>query len=318
MHISNHSHLWLHSSIFIAVIFLLITYLEKHQLAKNNLKNASIISIIWILAALIFNACLWYYLKIHFDQTIANQKALEFFTGYLLEKSLSIDNLFVFIMIFKYFGIPDTYQRSVLHYGIMGAVICRLIMIFAGIWLIAKLHWILYVFGGFLIFSGGKILFAHHQNAENENNLNNNLIVILCKKYLPITKELYQEKFFILQDNKLYATPLFLALILIEITDIIFATDSIPAILAVVDDPFIIFTSNIFAILGLRSLYFFLALGAHKFNFLQYAIAIILIFIGIKMVFQLHLPIVITLSIMFLILMSSILLGYIFPKRNNN
>lgn len=317
MNTSCDSYLWITSVIFIASVFLLIFYLEKYRLVKNNFKTASIISVSWILAALIFNAFLWYYLKINFNQTIANQKALEFFTGYLLEKSLSLDNLFVFLLIFKYFHIPDTHQRLVLNYGIIGAIILRLLMIFGGVWLISKLHWVLYVFGAFLIFSGGKILFSNDKNSTNKNHLSKNLIVILCKKYLRTTEDISKEKFFITKHKKRYATPLFLAMILIEMSDVMFAADSIPAILAILNDPFIIFTSNIFAILGLRALYFFLAISVNKFVFLQHGIAIILIFIGIKMLCELHLSIITTLSIMSFVLISSILLGFIFPKLKN-
>lgn len=291
--------------------------MEKNQLTKNNFTSAAIISISWIAAALIFNIMLWYYLKINFNREIATQKALEFFTGYLLEKSLSLDNLFVFVLIFKYFHIPDLYQRKALNYGISIAVVLRMLMIFFGIWLISKIHWILYVFGAFLIFSGGKILLSKEQNSNNKNQLNNNLIVIWCNKYLRTTSDLTKEKFFITRHKKLYATPLFLAMILIEISDIVFATDSIPAILAILNDPFIILTSNIFAILGLRALYFFLAVSIHKFSYLQQGIAALLIFIGAKMLFNVHLSIIFTLGIMLIIIISSILLSIIFPQINN-
>jgi tellurite resistance protein TerC len=294
-------------------IFSLSFYLENNILAKNSFKSAAIISILWVLAALIFNIIMWHYLKNNFDLQLANQKSLEFFTGYLLEKSLSLDNIFVFVLIFRYFSIPRSYQRRVLHYGIMGAIVLRLLMIFFGVWLINKIHWILYVFGAFLIFSGGKILFTQHQH--NIKELKNNLLIIWCHKYLRTTKKLFQENFFVIRRKKLYITPLFLALILIEASDVVFAVDSIPAILAIVRDPFIIFTSNIFAILGLRALYFFLALGIHKFTFLQPAIAMILIFIGIKMVFEIKLPILVTLGIMAAIMTVSGILSFLKNKK---
>ena len=314
MNISSDLYLWIFSCLFIGSVFLIIVYLEKNQLTKNNFTSAAIISTSWIAAALIFNIILWYYLKINFNSEIATQKALEFFTGYLLEKSLSLDNLFVFVLIFKYFNIPDLYQRKALNYGISIAVVLRMLMIFFGIWLISKLHWILYVFGAFLMFSGGKILCSKEQNSNNKNQLNNNFIVIWCNKYLRTTSDLTKERFFIARHKRLYATPLFLAMILIEISDIVFATDSIPAILAILNDPFVILTSNIFAILGLRALYFFLAVSIHKFSYLQQGIAALLMFIGAKMLFSVHLSITFTLGIMLFIIISSILLSVIFPR----
>ena len=318
MNIHSDLYLWATWGIFVISIFFIIVYLEKYILTKNSFSSAATVSIAWIIAAIIFNIILWYYLKLNFNQTIANQKALEFFTGYLLEKSLSLDNLFVFVLIFRYFHIPDLYQKRVLNYGIIGAIVLRILMIFFGIWLISKLHWVLYVFGAFLIFSGGKILLASYSGSNHKENLNNNLIVILCHKYLRTTKDLAKENFFITKYKKLYVTPLFLAMILIEISDIMFAADSIPAILAILNDPFIIVTSNIFAILGLRALYFFLAISVHKFSFLQQGIALLLIFIGIKMLCELHLSIVVTLSIMSIILIASILLSVIFPSKKIN
>ncbi len=314
MNISHDSHLWIIACIFITSLFGIGSYLEKYKFKINNFKNAFIISISWIMAALIFNFILWYYLKINFNQTIANQKALEFFTGYLLEKSLSVDNLFVFVLIFKYFSIPDTHQRLVLNYGIIGATILRFLMIFGGVWLIAKLHWILYLFGVFLIFSGGKILFSNDKKSTSKNSLTNNLIVLWCNKYLRTTSSITKEQFFITKHKKIYATPLFLAMILIEISDVMFATDSIPAILSILNDPFIIFTSNIFAILGLRALYFFLAVSIHKFTFLQQGIAIILIFIGLKLLFELQFSIIVTLCTISIILVTSVLLSFMLPN----
>ncbi len=318
MIIPNNLNLWLYTSIFILSAFSLDFYLEKYKLKQNCFKTAAIVSIGWILAALIFNGLLWYYLKINLNNTIADHKALEFLTGYLLEKSLSLDNIFIFVLIFKYFNIPSNYQRLVLNYGIIGAIFFRLFMIFFGIWLIKKLHWILYIFGGILIISGGKILISSlfvKKPIKEEIDLNNNLIIKLFSKYFRTTKELVKEKFFIIKENKLYATPLFLALICIEVSDIVFATDSIPAILVILNDPFIIFTSNIFAIFGLRALYFFLAIGVGKFKFLQEGIAIILMFIGTKILFEIKLPIVITLIFIITIICSSIIASFLFVKQ---
>lgn len=303
--------LWIYTSIFITIAFSIDFYLEKYKLKINCVKTAAIVSIGWIVTALIFNCLLWFYLKININIHIANQKFLEFLTGYLLEKSLSLDNIFIFILIFKYFNIPNNYQRLVLNYGIIGAIIFRLLMIFGGIWLINKIHWILYIFGGILIISGGKILISDLfiRNKKHDNNLNNNFIIQILSKYCRTTKELFAEQFFIIKKNKLYATPLLLALICIEISDIIFAIDSIPAILVILNDPFIIFTSNMFAILGLRALYFFLAIGVGKFKYLQEGIAIILIFIGIKILFGIKLPIIITLIFITTVITTSILLS---------
>lgn len=309
MVITNNLELWSIAGIFIASALAIGIYIEHHRLHKIHFKEACFISIGWIASAFIFNIVLWYYLKVNFNQTIATQKALEFFAGYTIEKSLSLDNVFVFALIFKYFGIPRDYQRVVLNYGIISAVILRLIMILAGVWLINKFHWILYVFGGLLIISGGKILIQHYLHKDLDNDLSNNFIVNLCNKYLRTTTKIYQDKLIITKNGKTFITPLFLAMILIEISDVVFATDSIPVIFGITDDPFIIITSNIFAILGLRSLYFLLAAGLKKFVFLTQGLAIILIFIGIKMMFGLHLSILTTLSIIFIIISICVLLS---------
>lgn len=316
MILTNHPELWLYAIAFLIISFSLDFYLEKYKLPPNCLKTAIIVSAGWIAAALIFNLSLWIYLNKTVDINLANKKSLEFFAGYLLEKSLSLDNLFVFVLIFKYFKIPNNNQRRVLNYGILGAIFFRLIMIFIGIWLIQKLHWILYVFGGLLIISGLKIfILSFWHKDESNNKIGDNFITKLCNKYLRSTKELSGEKFLIKINNKLYATPLLLALLSIEFTDIVFAIDSIPAILVILDDPFIIFTSNIFAILGLRSLYYFLALTVVKFSYLQQGVAIILIFIGVKMTFGLKLPISITLIFMSSVIAISIILSLYLPPN---
>ena len=307
--------LWVVTSIFITFIVCIGFYVERHELHKVTFKEACLISFSWVLVSLIFNASLWYYLKIKFNYTIANQKALEFFTGYLIEKSLSLDNVFVFALIFKYFHIPKDYQRIVLSYGIISAILLRLIMILAGVCLITKFHWILRVFGALLIFSGGKILFSHNGTDNPLMNIKDNFILNLCNKYLRTTPEIHHEKFFIRKHHKLFITPLFLAMILIEISDIVFATDSIPVIFAITNDPFIIITSNIFAILGLRSLYFLLATGLGRFKLLTPGLAIILIFIGIKMLLELKLSILTTLGSVSIIIILCILLSLIKTKK---
>lgn len=303
--------LWVITCVFIFSILCLGFYIEHHKLHKIHFKQACLISASWILIAFIFNIVLWYYLKIYFGQKIANQKALEFFAGYIIEKSLSLDNVFVFALIFRYFKIPEDYQRVVLNYGIISAILLRLLMILAGTLLIAKFHWILQIFGGLLILSGGKILFQHYYHKHNKDDLSHNLIVTICNKYLRTTKRIYQDKLIIKRLGKIFVTPLFLTMVLIEISDIMFATDSIPVIFAITEDPFIIITSNIFAILGLRSLYFLLEAGLNKFTFLTQGLAIILIFIGVKMLFIIQFSILTTLSIIFIILSTCILLNLI-------
>ena len=207
------------------------------------------------------------------------QQALEFFTGYLVEKALSVDNIFVFIMIFTYFQVPSKYQHKVLFWGILGALIMRVIFIFAGVALIEKFHFTIYLFGALLIYTGYKMFY--HNNAKIEPD--KNPIIRFFKKHMPVTPDLHEDNFFVKLNGKRFATPLFLVLILIETTDLIFAVDSIPAILAITQDQFIVYTSNVFAILGLRSLYFALAGVVHRFWLLSYGLAVVLVFVGIKM-----------------------------------
>ena len=211
---------------------------------------------------------------------VANQKATEFLTGYLIEKSLAVDNIFVWLMLFSYFAIPAEYQRRVLIYGVLGAIVMRTVMILIGAWLIAQFHWILYVFGAFLLFTGFKMAFL----ADHEPNLERNPVLRWMRQHLRITDKLEGEWFWVVKNGVRWFTPLFVVLILVEITDLIFAVDSIPAIFAVTSDPFIVLTSNIFAILGLRAMYFLLADFASRFSLLKYGLAAVLIFIGAKMI----------------------------------
>ncbi|MEO5978741.1 MAG: TerC family protein [Chryseolinea sp.] len=226
---------------------------------------------VWITLAMLFNLFIYYY----FDK----DKAIEFFTGYVIEKSLSIDNIFVIIMIFSYFKVPTAYQHKVLFWGILGALVMRVAFILTGIELIHKFHWLIYIFGGFLVVTGIRMITGGDIQLEPEKNP----LVRLARKVFPFTSNFEGDKFFVSINSKLWATPLFLVVLLIEATDLIFAVDSIPAILAISDDSFIVYTSNVFAILGLRSLYFALA-GAEKyFQYLKYGLSAILIFVGIKM-----------------------------------
>ena len=236
-------------------------------------------SIAWIALALAFNALLWWYLSGTAGREVADAKAAEFFTGYLIEKALAVDNIFVWLMLFGYFAIPPEFQRRVLLYGVLGAVVMRTAMILVGAWLIAQFHWILYLFGAFLLATGAKMLwFADHQP-----DLEKNPVLQWLRGHMKITQQLEGERFFVLREGVRYATPLFLVLVLVEVTDLIFAVDSIPAIFAITGDPFIVLTSNVFAILGLRAMYFLLADFASRFTLLKYGLALVLMFIGAKM-----------------------------------
>jgi len=254
----------------------------------------------WIILAFAFNSLLWLYLSHTASSAVANEHALEFFSGYLIEKLLSIDNIFVFLMIFTYFSIPSEYQHRVLLYGVIGAVIMRFIMILCGVWLINEFHWMLYIFGFFLLMLGIKMFIF----ANNKPDPGKNLLIKLMKKCFRTTKELHKERFFVIQHGLLYVTPLFLVLVLIEVSDLIFAIDSIPVIFSVTDDPFIVFTSNIFAILGLRALYFLIANLSDRFYYLRYGLAVMLGFVGLKLLIShwLKVPILVTLAVIFIIL----------------
>jgi tellurite resistance protein TerC len=240
-----------------------------------------------------------------------HQKALEFVTGYLIEESLSVDNLFVFLMLFRYFRVNPRYQHKVLFWGIIGALIARGIFIATGVALIRQFHWIIYVFGAFLVFTGFRMLKPMEKDIHPERGP----VLRLARRYLRFTTDYEQDKFFTLRDGRRYATPLFLVLLAVETTDILFAVDSIPAILAITSDPFIVYTSNVFAILGLRALYFALAGMMEVFHFLHYGLAAILIFIGAKMVASdyVHVPISLALGVVAGMLVLSILFSLLFP-----
>ena len=274
---------------------------------KVGLKEAAIWTLIWIAVALAFNGAIWWYLDINAGRELANQKAMEFFTGYLIEKALAVDNVFVWLMLFGYFAIPIELQRRVLLYGVLGAIVMRTGMIFGGSWLISQFHWILYLFGAFLLFTGAKMLWM----ADKEPDMANNPLLRWLRGHMKISDELHAERFFVVKQGVRYATPLFLVLILVEISDLIFAVDSIPAIFAITTDPFIVLTSNIFAIMGLRAMYFLLADFADRFVLLKYGLALILLFIGAKMMLidLFHIPIAISLGIVALILIGSMILS---------
>lgn len=305
--------MWTGFLFFIAVMLLIdITLLIKKRAHRVSMVESLSWVLVWFTLALTFNVLLWWYLKLTMTPAIANQKALEFLTGYLIEQSLSIDNIFVFLMIFNYFAVPAEFQRRVLLFGVIGAIVMRLGMILLGVWLVAKFHWILFIFGAFLILTGIKMFWMAGQKPD----LASNPIVRWVNRHLNVTPTFEGEQFFVIRNSKFFVTPLFIVVILIEITDLIFAMDSIPAIFAITEDPFIIFTSNIFALLGLRSLYFFLANMIDRFYLLKYGLAVILIFVGFKMLISewYPIPILVALSVIVSILFSCILLSLVARK----
>jgi tellurite resistance protein TerC len=267
-------------AIVIAALFIDLVVLKKQGAHEVGVKEAVNWSIVWVLASLAFNGLFWWAVKDTTGSTeVANAKSLEFLTGYLIEKSLAVDNIFVFLMIFTYFAVPPAYQKRVLMIGIIGAIVLRTIMILVGGWLLQQFHWILYLFGAFLILTGVKMWWA----AGKEQSLDDNPALKLLRKMLPVSKHYDGEKFWTVENGKRIATPLFMVICLVGLTDVIFAVDSIPAIFAITSDPFIVLTSNVFAILGLRAMYFLLAAVASKFHLLTYGLAVILVFIGTKM-----------------------------------
>jgi len=300
--------MWAVFAVVVLVMLAVDLFLFKggHQ-HKVSLKEAAGWSIAWVCVALLFNAGLWWYLDAEAGRALANQKAMEFFTGYLLEKSLAVDNVFVWMLIFGFFSVPVELQRRVLLYGIVGAIVLRTGMIFAGSWLISEFHWILYIFGAFLVVTGAKMLWL----ADHDPDLASNPIVRFIRNHYPVTPTLEGERFFVMRDGVRYATPLLLALVLVEISDVVFAVDSIPAIFAITADPFIVLTSNIFAILGLRAMYFLLADLGNRFSLLKYGLAVILIFIGVKMLIVewFKIPIFVSLGVVAVILAVSVWLS---------
>lgn len=262
---------WILFNVFVLLMLALDLGVFHRKAHEVSLKEALTWTFVWVSLAMVFNTIIFFWR--------GQQQALEFFTGYLVEKALSIDNIFVFIMIFSYFQIPSKYQHKVLFWGILGALIMRVVFIFAGIALIEKFHFTIYIFGALLIYTGYKMFY--HNNATIEPD--KNPVIRVFKKYMPVTPHLQEDNFFVKLNGKRFATPLFLVLILIETTDLIFAVDSIPAILAITQDQFIVYTSNVFAILGLRSLYFALAGVVHRFWLLSYGLSVVLVFVGIKM-----------------------------------
>ena len=305
--------------VFFTAVLLMVAVdmfsLRKNGSHKVGIKEALTWSGLWVAVSCLFAG--WLYIELAgnpvYGASVAKEKVLEFFTGYILEKSLAVDNIFVFLMIFGYFKVAPKYQHRVLLYGVFGALVLRAVMIFIGAALVRQFEWILYLFGAFLLYTGIRMI----KSEEDEEDLSGNRLLGVVKKIIPVGSEFHGDKFSLSKTAKKIATPLFLVLIMIELSDVIFAVDSIPAVFAVTTDPFIVLTSNIFAVLGLRAMYFLLADVAERFVFLKYGLAFVLSFIGLKMLMMhwVHIPISISLSVVFGALGASILTSLIYTKK---
>ena len=297
--------LWGSFSLFVLGMLALDLGVFHRKSHEVSIKEALTWTAVWIFLAMLFNLFVYFY----FDK----EKALEFFTAYLVEKSLSIDNIFVIIMIFSYFSVPASYQHKVLFWGILGALVMRVIFIFAGIELIHKFHWLIYLFGGFLVVTGIRMVTSDDKPMNPEKNP----LVKFVRRLFPVTEGFEGDNFFVKRNEKIWATPLFIVVVLIEGTDLIFAVDSIPAIISISDDPFIVYTSNVFAILGLRSLYFALAGIEKYFTYLKYGLATILVFVGAKMCIAdfVKIPVEVSLIVISFLLAISMIASVI-VKRN--
>lgn len=305
--------------VFFTAVLLMVAVdmfsLRKNGSHKVGIKEALAWSGLWVAVSCLFAG--WLYIELAgnpvYGAAVAKEKVLEFFTGYILEKSLAVDNIFVFLMIFGYFKVAPKYQHRVLLYGVFGALVLRAVMIFIGAALVRQFEWILYLFGAFLLYTGISMM----KSEEDEEDLSGNRLLGVVKKIIPVGSEFHGDKFFTIENGKKIATPLFLVLIMIELSDVIFAVDSIPAVFAVTTDPFIVLTSNIFAVLGLRAMYFLLVDVAERFVFLKYGLAFVLSFIGLKMLMMhwVHIPISISLSVVFGALGASILTSLIYTKK---
>jgi tellurite resistance protein TerC len=288
--------LWVGFNLFILAMLALDLGVFHRKSHEVSMREATVWSLVWVTLALIFNAGIWYFK--------GSEPALQFFTGYLIEKSLSVDNIFVFALLFGYFSVPAAYQHRVLFWGILGALVMRAAFIFAGAALLAKFHWVIYIFGAFLILTGLKMAIFRNSEMHPENNP----VLKLVRRLVPVTGDYVKDRLFVKQAGRWMATPLFLVLVLIETTDLVFAVDSIPAIFAVTRDPFLVYTSNVFAILGLRSLYFLLAGVMGKFHYLKLGLSAVLVFVGVKMTLvELYkIPSLVSLSVIALILTVSV------------
>ncbi|WP_407262172.1 TerC family protein [Klebsiella pneumoniae] len=288
--------LWGGFAVVVAIMLAIDLLLQGRRGSHSmTMKQAAGWSILWVTLSLLFNAAFWWYLVQTQGRAVADPQALAFLTGYLIEKALAVDNVFVWLMLFSYFAVPPALQRRVLVYGVLGAIVLRTIMIFAGSWLISQFDWLLYVFGAFLLFTGVKMALAK----EDDSGIGDKPLVRWIRSHLRMTDKIESERFFTRKNGVLFATPLLLVLNLVELSDVIFAVDSIPAIFAVTTDPFIVLTSNLFAILGLRAMYFLLAGVAERFSMLKYGLSVILVFIGVKMLIVdfYHIPVAISLGV---------------------
>lgn len=272
--------MWVAFIVFVLVMLALDLFVFGGRKAHRvSVREAATWSLVWVSLALLFNAGLWWYLSGTAGPEIADRKALEFLTGYLIEKSLSVDNIFVFVLVFSFFKVPEEYQHRILFWGILGALIMRGVLIAVGTALIDNFSWIIYVFGAFLIFTGVRMAVQKEHGVDPDRNP----LVRALRRVMPVTDQYHGAKFLIRRNTTIHATPLLVVLLVVEFTDLIFAVDSIPAIFAVTRDPFVVYTSNVFAILGLRALYFALAGVIHRFHYLKLGLAIVLVFVGVKM-----------------------------------
>jgi tellurite resistance protein TerC len=301
---------------FVIVMLLLDLFVFGGSKAhKVSVKEAAAWSVLWVALALAFNGLLFWYLKDTVGVEIAEQKSLEFLTGYVIEKSLSVDNVFVFLLIFTAFSVPAEYQRRVLLYGVLGAIVMRAIMIMAGAWVVREFSWVLYLFGAFLVITGIRMMRAVDETPDLEQNP----VLRFARRHLKVTDGYRGEKFWVMENGVRVFTPLFLVLIMIEATDLVFAVDSIPAIFAITTDPFIVFTSNIFAIMGLRALYFLLADMASRFHLLKYGLAMVLTFVGTKMLIApwYHMPVQVSLAIVVTTLAASVAASLLSTRKDD-
>jgi tellurite resistance protein TerC len=309
--------MWAGFGVFVlAMLAVDMVLLGRHGAQKVSAREALTWSLVWFALAMLFGGALWSWLDYSVSREVADTKLMEYLTGYLLEKTLAMDNIFVFVMIFSYFAVPLEFQKRILVYGVLGAVVLRALMILLGAWLIAEFHWVLYLFGAFLLVTGIKMfVFADHTP-----NLANNPLLKWLKKHVRITDDYHGDRFYIVTKGVRWFTPMFLVLVLIEFSDLIFAMDSIPAIFAVTHDPFIVFTSNIFAILGLRALYFLLADMADRFHLLKYGLAVVLIFVGSKMLIVdwFKIPVAVSLGVVVAVLGTSMLLSLMATRENKS
>jgi len=301
--------IWIGFTGFVLAMLALDLGVFHRQAHAVSLKESLTWTAVWVALALVFNAGVWHY--------AGSQKALEFFTGYLIEKSLSVDNIFVFALLFSYFAVPARYQHKVLFWGILGALVMRALMIGAGVALITHFSWIIYLFGAFLILTGIKMIVKRAEAIHPERNP----VVKAFKRLMPVTSDYRGDRFFVRENGIRMATPLFVVLLLVEFTDLIFAVDSIPAIFAVTTDPFIVYTSNVFAILGLRSLYFALAGVMDKFHYLKIGLGVVLTFVGVKMLLA-HSPYkldtLVALGVILTVLAVSVVASCLRPRKSGD